>query len=239
MATRAFAAFAGPRPGRTLVKICGVTSAADAVAAVRAGADAVGVNFYAPSPRCVSVETAREIAEAVEAVGGALAFGVFVDQSWPEMERILDRVGWMGVQLHGDQTPETAARLRPRPVLRAFRFRSPEILPEIESYFDACSTLESGPVGILLDAYDPSAPGGTGRTLDWSRLTGRLAANVPWLLAGGLTPANVGEAVAVCRPWGVDVAGGVESSPGVKDPEKIKTFVQAVRTADATLAGGE
>jgi phosphoribosylanthranilate isomerase len=238
MANRTFAAFSGPRPRRTLVKICGVTSPADAVAAVRAGADAVGVNFFAPSPRCVSVEKAREIVEAVEAFGDALVFGVFVDQSVPEMERILDYLGGMGVQLHGDQPPAAAARFRPRPVLRAFRFRGPETMQEIEVFLDGCSALNSGPIGLLLDAYDPIAPGGTGKTLDWTSLAGGLGPDVPWVLAGGLTPMNVGEAVAACRPWGVDVAGGVESSPGLKDREKIEKFVQAVRAADAALVGG-
>lgn len=220
--------------GGVFVKICGVTTVADALHAVQAGAGAIGLNFHPASPRCVSRETAREIVDAVDIDG---IFGVFVNQSVDEIKRIVDATGISIIQLHGDQSPEFTASLQPHLVFRAFRFRGDSSFPEIEQYLDDCDRLGAFPSGILIDAYDSTAVGGTGKVVDWTQLFGQIPDGLAWLLAGGLTPENVGEAIRICRPWGVDVASGVESSPGVKDPAKVEAFLRTVVEADQRIGG--
>lgn len=206
------------------VKICGITRVEDAIAAVESGADAIGINFCRSSPRYVAPS---EAASLVEAVGGrALAVGVFVDEPPESVESIVRSLRLDAVQLSGDEPASVAARL-PFRLLKAIRMTPGADLSEWTGY---------PAEALLLDAHAPGAYGGTGKTLDWSSLPRAVAAirgpegePVRWLLAGGLTPANVLEAVLAARPCGVDVASGVESAPGVKDPRKVALFIQKAK----------
>lgn len=207
---------------RTWIKICGLTRAEDAVAAAEAGADAIGLVF-AESPRKVTVDAARSIVR--ELPPHVLRIGVFVDETPAEIARIVAASELDRVQLHGFVDPMVRALTGTR-VLRAFRARNTEVLTEIR---------ESAESTFLLDAWSPDAVGGTGETFDWSvaeqaREFGRL------ILAGGLDAANVGTAIQRVRPFGVDVSSGVEEAPGLKDPGKIRAFVDAVHAADRDLA---
>lgn len=201
---------------RTRVKICGITRVEDALAAARAGADAIGLVFYARSPRAVSVARAGEIVAALPPF--VTAVGLFVDAAAADIRAVLKQVPLALLQFHGDEPPEQC-RAHALPYIKAVRLRPEDDLAErARPYGDAAA--------ILADAYLEGVPGGTGRTLDWSRLTGRLAR--PLILAGGLTPDNVAAAVAKVRPWAVDVSGGVEAGPGRKDAAKIAAFIQEV-----------
>ncbi len=204
----------------TRVKICGVTRVEDARLAWAAGADALGLNFYPRSPRYVTSETAAALARTRPALGAVV--GVFVNES-PDVIR--DRVrecGLTSVQLHGDEPPEACSGFGV-PVIKALRVRGPEDVERARTYVGA------GDVAALL--LDGAAPGygGGGVGFDWS-LVARLAdAGVPVLVAGGLNPANVQEAVRATRPYGVDVASGVEVSPGIKDADAVRAFVRAAK----------
>lgn len=209
------------------VKICGVTSEADACWIARLGVDAIGVNFHPPSSRFVSPRAGASIARASSP---ARVVGVFVDR--PARE-ILDIVGMCGLdvaQLHGAESPRAVAELAPLPVWKAFRVRSRESLDEIKRYLAECDALGAMPERILLDAYHPAAAGGAGVVWDWDML-GTSTLGIEWLLAGGLTPDNVGDAIRRLRPSGVDVASGVESAPGVKHRQLVSDFVSAARGA--------
>jgi phosphoribosylanthranilate isomerase len=200
----------------TRVKICGVTSVQDLELCVDAGADAIGFNFYARSPRRVDLEAAKRLVQAL--AGRALAVGVFVDASFDQIEVVKARTGIGCVQLHGAEPPELLARLLPH-AYKAIRVR------------DASSLAEARRVGgehILLDAYVPGQPGGTGARFDWE-LAAELAAERQVTLAGGLEPANVAAAVARVRPYCVDVASGVEVAPGRKDAAKVREFIRAAK----------
>ena len=214
---------------RLLVKICGITSAQDAQLAVEAGADALGFVFFAMSPRKISVERAAEIARAVPK--GVRRVGVFVNESPAEMARVADAVGLDLLQLHGDEPPEALAGLA-RAALKAVRVGKGFAEEEALRY-------ASRAAGLLVDTRLPGEtqlPGGTGVPFDWSLVKG-LAARVPFLmLAGGLDPANVAEAIRVVRPHAVDVSSGVEALPGRKDPARVRAFVQAAREAEAVKA---
>jgi phosphoribosylanthranilate isomerase len=203
------------------VKICGVTRAADARFAVEAGADAIGLNFWRRSPRYLDPDAARAVVEAVQ--GRALLVGVFVDEPPESIGGIVGSLGLDAVQLSGDESAEEAARL-PFRLLKAVRPKSGEPLARWGSY--PCEAL-------LLDAAAPGAYGGTGHPLDWPSLPEAVSdlrrpdgSPVRWMLAGGLRPENVREAVLAAGPYGVDVASGVESAPGVKDPRKVALFIQ-------------
>jgi phosphoribosylanthranilate isomerase len=197
------------------VKICGVTRVEDALAAVRLGADALGFNFWPRSKRFVAPAAAREIVRRLPPF--VTAVGVFVDPARDEVLRAVDTAGVAMIQLHGDEPPELCLSL-PVPVLKAIRVASVNSLAQLASYEVR---------GFVLDA--PSdAYGGSGRTFDWS-LAAAVAREMAVVLAGGLTPENVGEAVRTVRPWAVDVASGVESAPGVKDEERMRRFIDAAR----------
>ncbi len=206
------------------IKICGVTTAVDARHAVDCGADAVGVNFYRPSPRFVPEAVAREIVAAVGC--RAAVVGVFVNEPPEAIARICEHVGIEKVQLHGQEPAEEAARigLWRMKVVHAALPADPDAL---RAY--PCEA-------FLVDSGGPGEYGGTGKTLPWAGLAacfpGVLSPAVggpgqgkPWLLAGGLTPENVEHAILVARPFGVDVSSGVESSPGRKDPAKVAAFI--------------
>jgi indole-3-glycerol phosphate synthase/phosphoribosylanthranilate isomerase len=207
--------------GRIAVKICGITTVEDGRLAVAAGADAVGFVFWPKSPRAVLPATARLIAAALPPF--VLRVGVFVDASPEEMRRVADEVGLDVVQLHGDEPPEAVA-LAPRRAIKAVRV-GPGFLPEDALRY----TGRAGALLVDTRADGLETPGGTGRTFDWSLVRPVRAATPFLVLAGGLTPDNVGEAIAAVRPDAVDVSSGVESSPGRKDPAKVRAFVDAVR----------
>jgi phosphoribosylanthranilate isomerase len=216
------------------VKICGITSAADAVAAAEAGADAIGLNFYAGSPRCCSLEIAREIAAAVPR--GVCRVGVFVDAPAAEIRHTAEAVGLDAIQLHGNETAELQRAIRPLPIVRAFRVAGE--LSAIADYLMTSRLARCEPRMLLLDAYQAGVLGGTGKTLDWSAIAaGRHhLQGIPLVLAGGLTSDNVAQAIAAARPWAVDTASGVEIAPGKKSADKVRAFVAAAHQAFARAA---
>jgi phosphoribosylanthranilate isomerase len=205
-------------PRGVKVKICGITRVEDALRAAALGADAIGLNFWPGSRRCVSAERGAEIARALPA--GVRAVGVFVNQPREEILAIARAAGLHAVQLHGDETPGDCAGW-PLPVWKALRIASPLGLASLAGFRVEAFVVDSGGPGS-------GAWGGTGATCDWS-LAREAAARAPTWLAGGLSPANVREAIRAVRPLGVDVASGVESSPGVKDPEKLEAFLRLAK----------
>lgn len=216
------------------VKICGITRVEDAVAAVEAGADALGLNFAPPSPRAIDPASAQNIAAAVR--GRALLVGVFVNADLADIQRLVRQVPLDAVQLHGDESPQAVADLSGVPVIKAFRLGDAG-LSLIASFQRECHQLGRLPDAVLLDAFQSGSYGGTGKTVDWSHaaeyhgLAGEFPALPPLILAGGLRATNVAEAVQAVRPHGVDTASGVESSPGVKDLAQLRAFLAAGRAA--------
>jgi len=204
----------------TRVKICGITRAEDARAAAAAGASAIGLVFWPRSPRAVTAGAAREIVAAVPA--GVPAIGVFVNQSIEEINDTVERAGLFGVQLHGDEPVDTWTNVG-RPIVKALTLATYAASP----WLDVARA-------ILLDAHDPQRRGGTGVPIDWDAAAA-IAHRRPVILAGGLTADNVGEAVARVRPAALDVASGVEQSPGLKSPARLRAFFDAVRQADARV----
>jgi phosphoribosylanthranilate isomerase len=214
------------------IKICGITSAADGSWAAESGADAVGLNFVPSSPRCVTTETARRIVQALPP--GVRKVGVFVNSAPAEILQIASDVGLDTLQLHGDEPPEDLRSLADWPLLRAFRIRRGDE-PRVEDYLARCRAVGRLPDAVLVDAWQSGAYGGTGRLVDWglARELGERLVDMPLILAGGLTPDNVADAIQVAQPAGVDTASGVESRPGQKDPERVRAFVVAARQAFA------
>ena len=198
-------------------KICGITRVEDALAAVEAGADAIGLVFYAKSPRAVNVQQARAIIAALPPF--ITTVGLFVNASRCEVNETLDAVPLDLLQFHGDETPEQCDSYH-HPYIKALRVKAGDQIAE------ACRTYRNAR-GILLDTYVEGVPGGTGEAFDWSLIPGGL--EKPIILAGGLTSANVAQAIAQVRPYAVDVSGGVEKSKGIKDREKILAFMSAVQ----------
>jgi len=200
-------------------KICGITRVDDALTAAKAGADAIGLVFYAKSPRAVDVRQAREIVAALPPF--VTTVGLFVNASRCEINEILDAVPLDMLQFHGDETPAQCEGFH-RPWFKAIRVGNGEdIEAEVARYANAS--------GILLDTFVAGVPGGTGERFDWSLIPAALAK--PLILAGGLTAENVQQAIAQVRPYAVDVSGGVEASKGVKDASKVMAFVGRVRAA--------
>lgn len=211
------------------VKICGISSVADAEAAVAAGADALGLNFYQGSPRYCPVETAEQIAAALPA--GICKVGVFVNAPTDEVVAIARQVGLDLVQLHGDELPEQLREVRCCAVMRALRVSND--WSNVSQYLAACHRLNAMPRMLLVDAVRPGQFGGTGQVADWPAIVANRArfSGLPLVLAGGLKPGNVAEAIAAVRPWGVDTASGVEDSPGKKSAALMKQFVSAAKAA--------
>jgi len=212
--------------GTVRVKICGVTTPADLKLCGDAGADAVGINFHPGSPRYVDPRAApallRHLPPFVDAVG------VFVEQPLRQVYALSYQLGLRGVQWYGPHLDRDDSF--PFQLIPAFRVRDVESLAEVRAAVATC--LEAGwkPAAVLLDSYVPGQHGGTGRTAPSELLIG-FDPGVPVILAGGLTPENVAEAVRTVRPYGVDVASGVELAPGRKDPEKVRRFIDAARAA--------
>ncbi|MEI7703640.1 MAG: phosphoribosylanthranilate isomerase [Deltaproteobacteria bacterium] len=197
------------------IKVCGVTRLADALAAVRLGVDALGFNFWPGSRRFVAPAVAREIVRHLPPF--VTPVGVFVDQVEEELRAIAAVTGIQVLQLHGDESPELCARL-PFPVVKSVPADRASDLDRLRAY---------DVQAFLVDTPSPGH-GGSGRPFDWSLAAG-VATVAPVLLAGGLTPENVADAIRAVRPWAVDVASGVESSPGVKDADRMARFVSAAR----------
>jgi len=209
------------------VKICGITSLSDGLAAAEAGADALGFVFYQQSPRCISVGTAAGIIRQlpVEVVKA----GVFVNAPEEQVYRAIQQCGLNLLQFHGDEPPEYCLQFGLMS-MKAFRMRDEQSLEALAAYkTDAW----------LLDAYAPDKPGGTGATFNWDLAIAARKRGRPIFLAGGLTPDNVAEAVQRARPYAVDVSSGVEKAPGKKDAAKVKEFIEAVRAAGRELTGDE
>ena len=203
---------------RTRVKICGITRVEDALAAARLGADAIGLVFYAKSPRAVSISQAQGLIRALPPFVSVV--GLFVDAAPEEIHRVLAAVPLDILQFHGNETP-AACRGYGRVYIKALRMDKDTDLPSLVRPYDDAA-------GILVDTYVHGVPGGTGQVFDWSRMPAHMAC--PVILAGGLTPENVAAAVAQVRPWAVDVSGGVEAAPGVKDAAKIAAFIRGVNS---------
>jgi phosphoribosylanthranilate isomerase len=201
----------------TKIKICGIKTVTDALAAMDAGADLMGFNFYPKSPRYIDVGRCRDIMSVMRRYGHITYVGVFVNASVAEVRATMETCGLSLAQLHGDETSEMLRELNGK-AFKAFR----GIPQSIDGF-----ARRAAPV-LLVDASVKGSYGGTGVTADW-KSAAELAKKYPLLLAGGLTPENAAEAVKQVKPWGVDVASGVESAPGEKDPKKMKAFVQAVR----------
>jgi phosphoribosylanthranilate isomerase len=221
--SRAASAARERAPARVFIKICGITSCEDAALAVGAGADAIGLVFWPRSPRRVDLAAARRIAASLPPF--VVRVGVFVNAARDELARASDEVGLDVLQLHGDEPPESVEGL-PRRVLKALR---------VGDGFEPATALryEGRVGGILLDAGTPQAPGGTGRSFDWSLARGVREGARFLVLAGGLRADNVASAIAAVRPDGVDVSSGVESVPGRKDAQRLRAFVAAARGAAA------
>lgn len=203
------------------VKICGLTEAAGLAAAVEAGARYVGFVFFPKSPRHVTPEAAAELAAQVPL--GVAKVGLFVDPDDAALEAVLARVPLDLIQLHGAETPARVAEVKARsglPVMKAVGIADPQDLDQLWDYGLVADML-------LIDAKPPKdapLPGGNGLAFDWRLLAGRQILK-PWLLAGGLTPENVAEAIRLTRAPGIDVSSGVESAPGIKDPQRIRNFI--------------
>ena len=200
-------------------KICGITRIEDALAAVAAGADAIGLVFYAKSPRAVTVQQARAIIAALPPF--VTTVGLFVNASRCELNEILEAVPLDLLQFHGDETPSDCVGFN-RPYIKALRVRPGDDL-------EAACQHYAGASGILLDTFVAGVPGGTGEAFDWSLVPARLSK--PIILAGGLSADNVAQAIAQVQPYAVDVSGGVEQAKGIKDAARIEAFMRAVRQA--------
>jgi phosphoribosylanthranilate isomerase len=209
------------------IKICGITRVEDAIAAAELGADAIGLNFYPKSRRYVSPEASRDILRNLPPFVDPVA--LFVNEPLSEViARVRELLAVRTVQIHAD-APEPIPRV-PCQFIVAFAVRDPGSLAEIEGYLSKCRDCGQMPAAILVDAHVPGEYGGTGQVAPW-RLLADFRPEVPLILAGGLTPENVAEAVRIVRPYSVDVASGVESGPGQKDREKMRRFIAAVRQA--------
>lgn len=205
---------------RTRVKICGLTRLEDVQAAISYGADAIGFVFYPPSPRAVSVDQAKKL------IGGLPPFvtvtGLFVNEDQRRIEDIISQVRIDLLQFHGDETPQQCGGYA-RPWIKAIRMRDGvDLMAEHKRY--------QGASALLLDAYTPGVPGGTGNRFDWRRIPEALCNKI--ILAGGLDAENVSRAIREVRPYAVDVSGGVEMAKGVKDADKISAFMRGVIDVD-------
>ncbi|WP_320819065.1 phosphoribosylanthranilate isomerase [Thalassolituus sp.] len=205
---------------RTRIKICGITRAEDALAVVDAGADALGLVFYPPSPRAVDIAAAKMIVADVPAFVSVTA--LFVNPTVEEVQSVLDSVRIELLQFHGDEE-DAFCRQFNRPYIKALRVR------QASDLVASCLRFPSA-LGILLDSYKPGVPGGTGETFDWSLVP--ATPPKPIILAGGLVPENVAAAIEQVAPFAVDISGGVEAAKGIKDHGKINEFVKEVYRVD-------
>lgn len=206
----------------TLIKICGITNLEDAQLCVAAGADALGFNFYRPSPRYIEPHEARAIIDQLPE--DVLTVGVFVNEPTSVVGQIANEARVAALQLHGDETPDYCRELTNHRVIKVLATGN-DFQPENALAYDVDT--------IMLDAFDLKLRGGTGQTIDWdlARQTRDLVPRL--ILAGGLTPQNVSDAIAAVNPYGVDACSSLENCPGKKTPERVKAFVEAVRAASS------
>ena len=205
---------------RTRIKICGITRRQDAADAVREGADAIGLVFYGPSPRAVSLQQAQDLVRALPPFISVV--GLFVNAHQSEIEQVLATTRIDLLQFHGDEKPEECGGFH-RPFIKAIRMREGiDLHRERSRYHEAA--------GLLLDTYRTGIPGGTGDAFDWNRIPADIADSI--VLAGGLNSGNVEQAVRIVKPYAVDVSGGVEMEKGIKDGAKIAAFIRGVERAD-------
>jgi len=218
---------------RTRIKVCGITNAQDALVAAEAGADALGFIFHPSSPRCIDPEEARLIIDQLPPFIDVV--GVFVDKKRLEVEEIIQYCRLNYVQLHGQESPKYVERLfrfgSPCEIIKAFRVGSATDSEEFKAYVPFVRA-------FLLDTYEKDMPGGTGKTFNWA-IIGGLDLVRPYILAGGLTPDNITDALNSVRPCCVDVNSGVEISPGVKDHNLVREFISSVRSFDCMPLSGQ
>lgn len=208
---------------RTRIKVCGFTRVEDALCAAALGVDAIGLVFYPPSPRHVDLDAAAAIARALPAFVSVV--GLFVDAEADFVREALSRVRLDCLQFHGDEAPE-ACGIYDKSYIKAVRMTA-------DSDLDALQRRYADAAGLLLDAYHPGMPGGSGQRFDWDLIpSGR---QLPLILAGGLTPENAGDAVRAVRPYALDVSSGVEAGKGVKDAAKMADFVRTTNQATLEL----
>jgi len=215
------------KPQRTRIKICGISRVEDALTAVAAGADSLGLVFYERSPRAISLQQAGEIAAAVPPF--VTLTGLFVNADKDQVDGVLQQIPLGLLQFHGDETEQQCGRY-PLPYIKAIRMR-----PEVDRQM--LSNAFPSAQALLLDAYTPGTYGGTGERFEWQRIPRDLQR--PIILAGGLNAGNVGAAIEQVRPYAVDVSGGVEADKGIKNGALINAFTAAVRAADASLSQRE
>lgn len=201
----------------TRIKICGITRIEDGLTVAQAGADAIGLVFYPPSPRLVAAAQAAAIARALPPF--VTTVGLFVNPAAEQVEAVLSEVRLDVLQFHGDEPPEFCAGFGV-PYLKAIRVKAGVDLVQ-------CAIRYKEAQGLLLDAYVEGTPGGTGQSFDWELIPAELP--LPVILSGGLEPANVTDAIRRVRPWAVDVSSGVEAAKGIKDAAKIAAFIEGVR----------
>lgn len=213
------------------IKICGIRDLDTALAVARLGPQAIGLNFYEESPRVVAPHVAAEIVRLLPAEVEPV--GVFVNHTSEQIDSVCRQCGLKTIQLHGDEPPELLVELSAYKIVRAFRVGENGLL-DMANYLDHCRTLGAIPAACLVDARVEGVYGGTGRTAPWELLSKefRTTAWPPLILAGGLRPDNVADAIRTVKPWGIDVAGGVESSPGCKDLSLVCTFIERTRIED-------
>lgn len=210
-----------PNIQRVRAKICGLTRAQDVECAIAAGADAIGLVFYPPSPRYVSLEQAVELSKSIPAY--VQIVGLFVNADVQQIEQVLHSVALDIIQFHGDETAEECQRIAGQVKRRWYKALA--VKPDMNVVDAIQQYAAAGASAILLDAWHPQLKGGTGQTFDWSQWP---TTDIPLILAGGLTPDNVAEAIAHTQPYAVDVSGGVESAKGIKDAVLIQQFMQEV-----------
>lgn len=200
---------------RTRVKICGITRQGDALNAISAGADAIGLVFYGPSPRAVTITQAQTILKDLPPF--ITVVGLFVDAAADFVEEVITEVGLDRLQFHGNETPAYCKQFT-KPYFKAIRMKDGiDLLAEAAQYAEATA--------ILVDSYQQGVPGGTGKTFDWNKLE---VLDKPIILAGGLDPENIGQAIQSVTPYAVDVSGGVEQDKGIKSQQKIVAFMNEV-----------
>ncbi|NNH36110.1 phosphoribosylanthranilate isomerase [Acinetobacter sp. NIPH 2377] len=211
---------------RTRAKICGITRIEDIHSAVNAGVDAIGLVFYAPSPRSVTIQQAQELAKHIPAY--VQIVGLFVNATLYEIAQVLEEVPLDMLQFHGDETAEQCQQIAAQTKRRWYK--AIQVKPELDVINTIKSYQYAGASAVLLDAWHPELKGGTGHQFDWSQFP---TLNVPLILAGGLKPENIEDAIKTTRAYAVDVSGGVESAKGIKDQQLIEHFMQGVQRGSA------
>ncbi len=211
---------------RTRAKICGITRPQDIRSAVAAGADAIGLVFFPPSPRNVSIEQAQQLADVLPPY--VQLVGLFVNASAAEIQQILQKVPLDVLQLHGDETPEQCQAIAAQCQRRWYK--AIQVKPDLDVVAEIQRYQTAGASAVLLDAWHPELKGGTGHSFDWSAFP---KLEIPLILAGGLKPENIEEAIHTTQAFAVDVSGGVESAKGIKDQQLIERFMQGVQRGSA------